>query len=241
MLSLGTLFMTNVNADTLNIAVASNFSQPAKELADQFQKKTGSSVIISTGATGMLFNQIKNGAPYAILLAADETTVQKLIQEGYGIESSTFTYAIGQLVLWSPQKSLVDSKGHILFTGKFAHLAIANPKLAPYGLAAQAVIARLKLANSLQDKIVIGENINATYQYVISGNADLGFVALSQVYRNGKITSGSAWIIESNLYSPIKQDAVVTKASKDNKLAQQFMLFLKSSEARKIIHEYGYK
>lgn len=233
--------MGNANANTLMIAVASDFSQVAKQLAHQFKKQTGASVIISIGATGTLFSQIKNGAPYAVLLSADITTPQQLIKQGNAVKNSCFTYATGQLVLWSAQKSLVDPQGHVLFTHAFQHLAIANPQLAPYGMAAQAVIAQLKLTQQLKNKIVEGENINNTYQYVASGNAELGFVALSQVYYQGKITSGSAWIVPANLYPVIKQDAVLTLAGAQNKLAQQFMFFLKSFAAKKIIRQYGYQ
>ena len=240
-LSCLSIFIECAHADKLNIAVASNFSQTAKQLANKFQQQTGSVVIISTGATGVLSSQIKNGAPYAILLAADEITPQYLIHDGYALESSCFTYATGQLVLWSSQKSLVDPKGRVLFSEKFNHLAIANPKLAPYGLAAATVIAKLGLTAKLQSKIIQGANINDTYQYVASGNAELGFVALSQVYHHGKLSSGSAWVVPAELFSAIKQDAVLTSVGAQDKLAQKFMLFLKSSVAKKIILEYGYK
>jgi len=238
---LAIFFTLHANADTINIAVASNFSQPAKEIANRFKQQTGSSVLISTGASGTLYNQIKNGAPYTLLLAADETTSQKLAEEGYALKASQFTYATGQLVLWSSQKNFVDSKGRILFTGKFHHLAIANPKIAPYGLAAQSTITKLQLENTLKDKIVQGDNIGSTYQYVASGNAELGFVALSQVYYKGKIVSGSAWIVPSELYPAIKQDAILTVSGEKSKTAQEFLNFLKTPAAKEIMSMYGYK
>lgn len=230
---------TVAGAASLNIAVASNFSQPAKQLALKFEQQSGESVVISSGATGMLAKQISNGAPYDVFFAADEITPTKLIQDGHAVAASKTTYARGQLVLWSSQTGLADDK--VLFSNKFKHLAIANPKLAPYGAATQQVIQKLGLTKQLQDKIIQGENITAAYQYVASGNAELGFVALSQVYYDGKITSGSAWIIPANLTPLINQDAVITTNGQNNPLAAKFMTFLKSKTAQQIIKQYGYK
>ena len=239
-LALVFIFANSVaGAATLNIAVASNFSQPAKQLALKFEQQSGESVLISSGATGILAKQISNGAPYDIFFAADEATPTKLSEDGHAVAASRVTYAHGQLVLWSSQAGLADDK--VLFSNKFKHLALANPKLAPYGAAAQQVIQKLGLTKQLQDKIIQGENISATYQYVASGNAELGFVALSQVYYNGKITSGSAWIIPANLTPLINQDGVITTNGEKNPAAAKFMIFLRSKAAQQIIQQYGYK
>lgn len=230
----------NSYACTLNIAVASNFSQPAKQIVKKFEDKTGCNVITSVGSTGMLFNQIVNGAPYEVFLAADEIAPKRLLVSKNGVESSLFNYATGKLVLWSAKDSIIDAKGSILSSNKFNYLAIANPKLAPYGLAANEVLNKLGVFTKMQVKIIQGNNINDVYQFVASGNADIGFVALSQVYYQGKIARGSAWVVPVNLYSPIKQDAIITKVGANNKLAYKFMQFLMSVEVKQILVSYGY-
>ena len=230
-----------VFADSINIAVAGNFSKPISEITKAFKQQTGTDINISTGSTGTLYNQILNGAPFSIFLAADESSIQKLIEKRYAISNTKFTYATGQLILWSPESNFVDPNGKILYSNKFKHIAIANPKIAPYGMAAMTVINALHLEGRLQDKLVDGENINSTYEIVASGNAEIGFLALSNVYYGGKIVSGSWWLVPSSLYAPIKQDAVITSYGAKNQLAFQFMGFLKSSEAKNIISSYGYK
>lgn len=230
-----------VAAATLNIAVASNFSQPARQLALKFEQQSGVSVLISTGSTQILAKQLANGAPYDVFLAADESTPARLVSDGYALAGTQFTYAHGQLVLWSHQSGFIKGDDKVLFTNKFKHLAIANPKLAPYGAVAEQVIGQLGLTKQLQNKIIQGENISDTYQYVASDNAELGFIALSQVYFDGKIISGSAWIVPINLAQLINQDAVITVNGQNNPAAAKFMSFLKSKSAWQIINRYGYK
>lgn len=229
------------NAAQIIVAVASNFSEPAKQIAKQFEHKYNTKVIISSAGTGVLANQIKNGAPYEILLSADKTTPQQLIQDGYAVKDTQFTYAQGQLVLWSKQTNFITNDANILKTNKFNFLAIANPKLAPYGSAAMQTLAKLGLTESIKNKIVTGDNISNTYQFVATGNADLGFVALSQIMNNGKITAGSYWIVPQNITPLIQQDAIILNVGKNNPASQQFMNFIKSKTVQQIIKSYGYQ
>lgn len=189
------LFTGAAHAETISVAVASNFTAPMQKIAAQFEKDTGHKAELSFGATGKFYAQISNGAPFGILLAADDKTPAKIAQEGKGDAASRFTYSIGKLVLWSKQDGYVDANGEVLKTGKFQHVAIANPKLAPYGLAAEQTLTKLNLLDAIKPKFVQGENIGQTYQFAATGNAELGFVALSQVMEDGKIKAGSAWVV----------------------------------------------
>jgi molybdate transport system substrate-binding protein len=227
-------------ADEVNVAVAANFTAPMKVIAAQFEKDTGHKVLASYGATGKFYAQIQNGAPFEILLAADDETPAKLDKENATAPNSRFTYAIGKLVLWSPQAGVVDAKGDVLKTGKFDHLSVANPKLAPYGLAAVETLQKLNLLTALTPKFVTGENIGQTYQFVASGAAPLGFVAMSQVYEDNKLKSGSAWVVPSNLYSPIRQDAVVLTKGANKPAVIAFITYLKGDAAKAVIRSYGY-
>lgn len=227
-------------ADTVAVAVASNFAAPMQKIAAQFAKDTGHTAQVSLGATGKFYAQIHNGAPFEVLLAADATTPAKLAAEGKGDVASIFTYAIGQLALWSQQDGYVDAQGQVLQRGDFQHIAIANPKLAPYGLAAMQTLDQLGLSAAMAAKIVRGENIGQTYQFAASGNAQLGFVALSQVMAEGRITSGSAWIVPATLHQPIRQNAIVLSHAKDNPAAQALVAYLQGDTARAIIRSYGY-
>jgi len=227
-------------ADEVQVAVAANFTAPMKAIAADFEKATGHKAVLSFGATGKFYSQITNGAPFDILLAADDETPKKLDSEKGTVAGSRFTYAIGKLVLWSAKPDFVDAKGEVLTKGNFEHLAIAAPKLAPYGLAAQESLTKLGLYDKLQPKIVTGESIGQTFTFVQTGNAELGFVALSQVYEGGKIKSGSAWIVPANLHNPIRQDGVILTKGKDNKAAAALMDYLKSEPAKAIIRSYGY-
>ena len=229
-----------VQAGEVQVAVAANFTSPMKIIAAEFERSTGHKAQLAFGATGKFYAQIKNGAPFEVLLAADDETPLKLEQEGAGVAGSRFTYAIGKLVLWSANPAYVDPKGEALKKGQFGHIAIAAPKLAPYGAAAQEVMSKLGLFGSLESKLVQGENIAQTYQFIKSGNAELGFVALSQVYENGKLREGSAWIVPGELYTPIRQDAVVLSRGKDNPAAAELMKFLESDKARAVIKSFGY-
>ncbi len=234
-------FHTLTQAETTLIAVAANFTKPMTEIAAEFEKSTGHTAQLSFGSSGKFVSQIENGAPFEIFLSADDKNPIKLQQDDFAIAESRFTYALGKLVLWSNAANYVDEKGTILAKGGFKHLALADPKLAPYGTAAIQVLKNLNVLDTLQPLFVEGENIAQTYQFVSTGNAELGFVALSQVSENGKITSGSAWRVPDNLYSPIRQDAILLKTGEHNPAALALMQFLKSPKATDIIRNYGYE
>ena len=229
-----------VLAEELQVAVASNFTAPAKVIATDFEKATGHKIVLSFGSTGKFYTQIKNGAPFDVFLAADDTTPAKLEKEEGIVAGSRFTYATGKLVLWSAKADYVDVKGEILKKGTFAHLAVASPKLAPYGAAAVETMNKLGVYDALQAKFVTGENIGQTFSFVSSGNAELGFVALSQVFENGKLKSGSGWIVPANLHEPIRQDAVILTHGKDNKAAAEWVKYLKSEPVKAVIRSFGY-
>ena len=226
-------------AGDAQIAVAANFSAPAKRIAEAFERASGHKATLVTGATGKFYAQIVNGAPFDVLLAADDETTAKLEKEGHAT-GARFTYAIGRLVLWSPQPGRVDARGEVLKTGRFRHLAMASPKLAPYGFAAQQTLSALGLRERLGDRIVFGENIGQTHQFVTSDNAELGFVALSQVTINGKPVAGSAWIVPAALHDPIRQDAVLLAHGRDNAAAVAFLAYLRGDAARRTIAAFGY-
>ena len=228
------------HADTVSVAVAANFTAPMQKIAAEFAKDTGHKAELSFGATGKFYAQISQGAPFGILLSADDTIPARLAREGKAVADSRFTYAVGKLVLWSRQQGYVDAQGAVLKTGQFQHVAIANPKLAPYGLAAQQTLARLGLLEQIRPRFVQGENIGQTYQFAATGNAELGFVALSQVMEDGKIKSGSAWLVPPSMHEPIRQDAIVLNPAKDNAAAKALMDYLKGDKARAIITAYGY-
>ena len=227
-------------AATTLVAVAANFSKPMSEIAVEFEKATGHSANLSLGSSGKFVSQIENGGPFEVLLSADETGPQKLIQDGYAVSNSQFIYALGKLVLWSAIPGYVDDQGKVLSTGSFKHLAVADPKLAPYGAATMEVLINKDLQIKLQPLIVMGENIAQTYQFISTANAELGFVALSQVIDNGKISNGSAWVVPSTDYSPIKQGAVLLKLGASNPAALALLDYLKSAPALAIIEKYGY-
>jgi len=227
-------------ADEVQVAVAANFTAPAKQIAVDFEKDTGHKAVFAFGATGKFYAQIKNGAPFEVLLAADDTTPAKLETEGAAVPGSRFTYATGKLVLWSAKPGFVDDQGKVLEKGDFKHLAIANPKTAPYGAAAVETLTALKLLEAVEPKFVQGENIAQTHQFVLSGNAQLGFVALSQVIDNGQIGAGSAWVVPAELHQPIHQDAVLLNAGKGKAAAEAWLDYLKGDKARAVIKGFGY-
>lgn len=238
---LGGLFLPLVaTAAEVLVAVAANFAAPMQKIVLLFEQDTGHKAVLSLGATGSFYAQIRNGGPFQILLAADDETPIKLEQEGWGIQGSRFTYATGKLVLWSKQANWVDDKGLVLQTGAYKRLAIANPKLAPYGAAALETLVQLGLMQSVQGKLVQGDNIAQTYQFVLTENAQLGFVALSQVYAEGKIKQGSAWTVPSNLHKPLQQDALLLNAGKNNAAALALLNYLKGEKAKAIIRSFGY-
>jgi molybdate transport system substrate-binding protein len=228
-------------ADEVQVAVAANFSAPIQAIAADFEKDTGHKLVTSFGATGQFYTQIKNGAPFEVFLSADDTTPEKLEKEGDTVKGSRFTYAIGTLALWSAKEGYVDAKGDVLKKNAYQHLSIANPKAAPYGLAATQVLAKQGLTDKVKDKIVEGQNITQAFQFVSTGNAELGFVALSQIYKDGKVASGSAWIVPAELHDPIKQDAVILNKGKDNPAAQALVDYLKGPKAAAVIKSYGYQ
>jgi molybdate transport system substrate-binding protein len=228
-------------AGEVQVAVASNFTAPVQAIAASFEKDTGDKVVAAFGATGQFYAQIKNGAPFEVFLAADDTTPAKLESEKQTVPGSRFTYATGALALWSAKEGYVDDKGEVLKKSQFSHLSIANPKAAPYGLAATQVLDKLGLTQAVASKIVEGQNISQAQQFIATGNAELGFVALSQIYKDGKVTSGSAWVVPANLHDPIKQDAVILEKGKNNPVAEAFVKYLKGPKAAAIIKSYGYQ
>ncbi|MBA5979154.1 molybdate ABC transporter substrate-binding protein [Pseudomonas sp. MD195_PC81_125] len=229
------------HADEVQVAVAANFTAPIQAIAADFEKDTGHKLVAAYGATGQFYTQIKNGAPFEVFLSADDTTPEKLEKEGDTVKGSRFTYAIGTLALWSAKEGYVDGKGEVLKKNEYQHLSIANPKAAPYGLAATQVLEKLKLTEATKAKIVEGQNITQAYQFVSTGNAELGFVALSQIYKDGKVTSGSAWIVPANMHDPIKQDAVILNKGKDSAAAKALVDYLKGPKAAAVIKSYGYQ
>lgn len=231
----------SAQAEEVQVAVAANFAVPMTAIAAEFEKTTGHKAHLSSGASGKFYAQIKNGAPFHVLLSADEETPARLEQENLAVPGSRFTYAVGALVLWSARPGFVDSKGAVMAQGAFAHLAVANPKLAPYGAAAMETLGKLGLTSVLQPKLVFGENIAQTYQFVMSGNAELGFVALSQVMKEGRIAAGSAWIVPVGMHRPIRQDAVILSRGRENAAAIALLRFMREPRALAIIQSYGYR
>lgn len=229
------------HAETTIVAVAANFTKPMIEIASAFEKETGHSAKLSFGSSGKFITQIENGAPFEVFLSADEAGPRRLIQEELAVKESFYGYAHGKLVLWSANPSLVDPHGQVLKTGQFQHLALADPKLAPYGAAAVDFLTRHQLLAKLQPLMVFGENITQTHQFISSSNAELGFIALSQVIDNGKIVQGSGWIIPNDQYQPIKQAAVLLNLGSDNPAALALMTYLRSNTAQAIINHYGYQ
>lgn len=227
-------------AETVQVAVASNFAAPMQKIAAAFEKDSGHKAVLSLGATGKFYAQVRNGAPFAVLLAADDETPARMQKEGLAVTGSAFTYAIGQLVLWSADSSVVDAQGAVLNAPLNGKLALADPKLAPYGAAALQVLQQRGLADKLRPHFVLGENIAQTFQFVKTGNASMGFVALSQVMQDGKVTSGSAWLVPAALHEPIRQDAVLLRQGADNPAAKALLQYLRTDAARAVIRAYGY-
>jgi molybdate transport system substrate-binding protein len=233
-LALGTTFPAH--AEPTNVAVAANFTDAANEIAEAFKEKTGHEAILSFGSTGQLYTQITQEAPFEVFLAADDERPKKAIEEAFGVPESQFTYAIGTLVLWSQDPDLVQGEG-TLKNGDFSKIAIANPEAAPYGAAAVQTMKALGVYDQLEPKLVQGNNISQTLQFVETGNAELGFVALAQVARNDE---GSRWVVPDDLHDAIRQDAVLLKTGEDSEAAKAFVAFLKGPEAAAIIEKFGY-
>jgi molybdate transport system substrate-binding protein len=225
-----------VGAAEVPIAVAANFTDAAKEIGAAWEKKTGNKAVLSFGSTGQLYTQISQGAPFEVFLAADRATPTRAGAEGYAVAGSQYTYAVGKLVLYSKNKDAVKGE-QALKDAKFQKIAIAAPKAAPYGAAAVETMKKLGLYETLQPKLVEGQNITQTFQFVDTGNAEVGFVALSQVV---KTKGGSKWIVPQNLYTPIRQDVILTKKGADSAAAKDFLTFLKGPEAKAVKEKYGY-
>lgn len=237
---MGLLWCGASAAAEAHIAVAANFAEPIKAVAAVLKKTTGHTLKVTVGATGKLYAQIKNGAPFDVLLAADSKTPAQLEADGLTQAGSRFTYATGKLVLWSADATKVDAQGEVLRTGHFRKLAYASPKVAPYGAAAVQAMNQLGLTAALTPKLVQGESIGQTFGFIYTGNADLGFVAMSQVLEGGQLKSGSLWVVPQNLYQPLRQEAVVLQRAANNPAAQALMALLKSPNIKDLIRSYGY-
>ena len=233
-----TIVSSHALAGEIRVAVASNFSRAMAAIADQFEKESEHTVKLSFGSTGKHYAQIVNGAPFDAFFAADVKRPELLENDGRGMAGSRFTYAVGKLILWSPKPDLVDSRADTLKQRTFRYLAIANPRLAPYGVAARQVLQSLELWQDMQGRLVRGENIGQAFQFVASGNAELGFVARSQVRYLGQEATGSAWAVPQTLYDPIEQQAVLLS---DKQAARAFMSFMRSEEVIRIIRDHGYE
>ncbi len=229
-----------VRADEVSVAVAANFTAPMQRIAAEFERETGHKLVLSYGSSGKFYAQIKNGAPFDVLLSADDEIPTRLVKENAAVAGSQFTYAIGKLVLWSAKPAVVDDKGEVLKKGGFNYLALTNPKLAPYGAAGVEVMKALGVYDNLQPRIVSAENTTKTYQFISSGNALLGFVALSQVLRDGKI-EGSSWIVPAKLYTPIRQDVVILEKGKGKPAVLALVKYLKAEKSVAIIKSFGYE
>jgi molybdate transport system substrate-binding protein len=245
LVALAWALMGTVHADEVQVAVAANFTAPMQKIAAAFEKETGHKAVLSFGATGKFYAQIRNGAPFGVLLSADDEVPARLVKEGMAVPGSAFTYAIGQLVLWSSQSGVVDAQAavlHAMASGKRSgKIAVADPKLAPYGAAAMQVMDQRGLTDKLRPHFVTGENIGQTFQFVKTGNAALGFVALSQVMVEGSISTGSAWVVPAHLHDPIRQDAVLLKTAQANPAANALLQYLRTDAARTVIRAYGYQ
>ena len=243
-LCIATLLLSGVpcaQAAQAQVAVAANFAEPIKAIAAVLEKTTGHTLQITVGSTGKLYAHIKNGAPFDVLLSADTQTPEALEQEGLAQRGSRFTYATGKLVLWSADAKRVDAHGDILKSPALGKIAYANPRLAPYGASAVEVMDKLGLSAGLTPKLVQGESIGQAYTFAYSGNADVGFLALSQVLEGGKLKSGSMWLIPQTLYTPIRQDAVVLQRAAGNEAAQALVKLLKSQRIKDLIRSFGYE
>lgn len=236
---IATMAITPAFAEQALVAVAANFVPPFREIAIEFENATSHQLQVAGGSSGNFYSQIKNGAPFDVFFSADMERPKLLEDEGFGVKNSRFTYAIGRLVLWSPNADLIKGE-EILRSKKFKRLAIANPKTAPYGVAAMQTLQKLELWDSVQSQIVMGESLGQTIGFIESGNAQLGFVALSQVLDPKIKGQGSRWDVPTNLHEPIKQDVILLTKGKDNPAAKALMEFLSGPQAKTVIERYGY-
>jgi len=227
-------------AEEIHVGVAANFTAPLKALAARFERESGHRVLAISGSSGLLYAQIKHGAPFDLFLSADEERPALLEKEGLAAPGSRFTYAVGQLVLWSATPGLVDPEGAVLRGGRFAKLALANPKTAPNGAAAMQVLEALGVAGQVKDRLVQAQDIGQTFQFVASGNAELGFVALSQIVSGEKERGTAYWLVPQALYSPLRQQAVLLARSAGKPGARAFLNWLRGEDARALIRGSGY-
>lgn len=230
-----------LRAAEVSVAVAANFAAPMQKIAQAFERGTGHRAIVVLGSTGRFHAQIRQGAPFQLLLAADERTPRLLEQEGLAVPGSRFTYAVGRLVLWSATPGRVDAQGEVLRRGGFERLAIADPRLAPYGAAAVEVMQRLGVLQAWQHRLVQGESVGQAFQFVATGNAALGFIALSQLRALPAAAPGSAWVVPADLHTPLRQDAVILRPGQGQPAALALAKFLQGDEARAILRAYGYE
>ena len=236
LISLGAGAQAAAAAGVTHVAVAANFTEPAKEIAALFKQKTGDEAVLSFGASGAFFTQITHGAPFEVFLSADEERPKVAVEQGFAVADSRFTYAIGKLVLWSRVVDVTNGEA-ALKAGNFAKLSIANPVAAPYGTAAVETMKALGVYDALRPKIVQGNSIAQAFQFVDTRNAEVGFVALAQLYG---VTAGTRWEVPSSLHAPIRQDAVLLKTGADSEASKAFLAFLKGPEAQAIIERFGY-
>jgi len=233
-------FATHAGAEKITVAVASNFTAAMNEIVNAFEQTSGHEVELAFGSSGKFYAQISNGAPFDAFFSADQDKPITLEKDGLAVPGSRFTYAVGTLARWSSKPNLVDDAATVLKQGNVNKLSIANPKLAPYGAAAVQTLESLGLKETTESKWVQGENIAQTHQFVATGNADIGFVALAQVVDQGKFKEGSGWIVPGNLHQPIRQDAVLLVRGKDNPAALALMQFMRGDKATEIIQAFGY-
>ena len=235
-------FLNEAIADEIKIAVASNFYPTMKELVKHFELITNNSdttnnIVLISGSSGKHYAQILNGAPFDLFFSADKLRPNMLEKEEVFNNQSRFTYALGKLALWSPFNEYVDSDGQVLYNDDFRFLAIANPKIAPYGIASKETLISMNLWQDMEEKLVKGENIAQTFQFAKSGNAKLGFVSYSQILSLNSSSEGSYWLVPQSMYQPIEQQAILLK---DSSLGKDFLSFIKSNEALDIIKRNGY-
>ena len=235
-----TAWLSPLHAGEVSVAVAAHFAAPMQKIVQAFERDTGHQARLALGSTGKFYAQIKNGAPFAVLLAADEATPARLEKEGFTVAGTRFTYATGRLALWSKRPGVVDDQGAVLRQGRWNKLALADPKLAPYGAAAQEVMRQLGVWPLWQNKLVQGESIGQAFQFVNTENVPLGFVALSQIWLDGRVSEGSAWVVPANLHPPLQHDAVLLRPGQDNPAALALLRYLQSDTAKAIIQRHGY-
>lgn len=230
-----------VRAEVALVAVAANFAEVMERLERDFERQSPHALTVTSGSTGKLYAQISAGAPFDVLLAADQTAPARLESAGLAVRGSRFTYAAGRLLLWSADANLVAGDGaEVLRRGEFRRLAMANPELAPYGVAARELLEALNLFDDLRERIVMGENIGQTHAMVATGNAELGLVARSFVLSERNAGAGSYWAVPARYHAPIRQDAVLLTRAEDNSAARDLLAYLRRPDVRAVIREYGY-